>query len=333
LHYKMVVKSVVSDTMCVPTEIYPYIYQFLVENDLSKTAKKFKKETKINPAKPAGSLVEIFAKHAAVESKKLEEKLVVEIVPEEVENENQQPKEDKKCKKKRKLVESQNESDETETKKKKENGDAPETKVEDPPAENAEPKKKKKKKKNKDISLNDTVEEETPTETNGDAKEETMEVSQENVETEKKIKKKKKKQKVDASPEMEDEKSENNNYSRLNETVEDDSNGTKDSEKDIDEREKKEESTPKVTSKLKRNESFRRVVAESVYVPQVLADNSFDAKIGSRGDWGEKANEDLRCTKGKSFRHEKTKKKRGSYRGGNINTSVNSIKFDNSDED
>ena len=30
----------------------------------------------------------------------------------------------------------------------------------------------------------------------------------------------------------------------------------------------------------------------------------------------------------KSFRHEKTKKKRGSYRGGQINTGINSIKFD-----
>ena len=31
---------------------------------------------------------------------------------------------------------------------------------------------------------------------------------------------------------------------------------------------------------------------------------------------------------GKSFRHEKTKKKRGSYRGGIIDTQVYSIKFD-----
>ena len=31
---------------------------------------------------------------------------------------------------------------------------------------------------------------------------------------------------------------------------------------------------------------------------------------------------------GKSFRHEKTKKKRGTYRGGAIDTSVCSIKFD-----
>lgn len=51
-------------------------------------------------------------------------------------------------------------------------------------------------------------------------------------------------------------------------------------------------------------------------------------KMGANGDWGQKANDILRHTKGKSFRHEKTKKKRGSYRGGAISTSVNSIKFD-----
>lgn len=51
-------------------------------------------------------------------------------------------------------------------------------------------------------------------------------------------------------------------------------------------------------------------------------------KMGASGDWGEKANNVLKFTKGKSFRHEKTKKKRGSYRGGAISTSVNSIKFD-----
>lgn len=49
---------------------------------------------------------------------------------------------------------------------------------------------------------------------------------------------------------------------------------------------------------------------------------------GARGSWGEKANKDLKFTRGKSFRHEKTKKKRGSYRGGQIDISVNSIKFE-----
>ncbi len=50
--------------------------------------------------------------------------------------------------------------------------------------------------------------------------------------------------------------------------------------------------------------------------------------MGANSDWGQKANDVLKFTKGKSFRHEKTKKKRGSYRGGAISTSVNSIKFD-----
>ena len=49
---------------------------------------------------------------------------------------------------------------------------------------------------------------------------------------------------------------------------------------------------------------------------------------GACGSWGEKANLDLKHTRGKSFRHEKTKKKRGSYRGGVIDMSVHSIKFD-----
>jgi len=36
--------------------------------------------------------------------------------------------------------------------------------------------------------------------------------------------------------------------------------------------------------------------------------------------------------KGKGFRHEKTKKKKGTYRGGAIDTRVNSIKFTFSDD-
>lgn len=108
------------------------------------------------------------------------------------------------------------------------------------------------------------------------------------------------------------------------------------------------------------NVPFRRVVDEHVDVDPRLADNSFDAKVstvnplalflwlsgqqqnhltnvffvlflfqlGANGDWGQKANSVLKFTKGKSFRHEKTKKKRGSYRGGAISTTINSIRFD-----
>lgn len=55
---------------------------------------------------------------------------------------------------------------------------------------------------------------------------------------------------------------------------------------------------------------------------------SYIAQKNARGSFGERANEILKHTRGKSFRHEKTKKKRSGYRGGFIDKSVNSIKFD-----
>ncbi|XP_015685262.2 nucleolar and coiled-body phosphoprotein 1-like, partial [Protobothrops mucrosquamatus] len=73
---------------------------------------------------------------------------------------------------------------------------------------------------------------------------------------------------------------------------------------------------------------FRRIRTEEIEIDMRVANNSFDAKKGAMGDWGEKANDVLRFTKGKSFRHEKTKKKRGSYCGGTISTQINSIKFE-----
>ena len=76
------------------------------------------------------------------------------------------------------------------------------------------------------------------------------------------------------------------------------------------------------------NSPFRRVQSENVHIKKAeLRDNSYKAF----DTWGNKANKDLIVTQGKSFRHEKTKKKRGSYRGGQINVGVNSIKFDDSD--
>lgn len=91
--------------------------------------------------------------------------------------------------------------------------------------------------------------------------------------------------------------------------------------------------TPNTFPKRKKAEKrasspFRRIREEEIKVDARVADNSFDAKRGAAGDWGERANEVLKFTKGKSFRHEKTKKKRGSYRGGSISVQVNSIKFD-----
>lgn len=45
------------------------------------------------------------------------------------------------------------------------------------------------------------------------------------------------------------------------------------------------------------------------------------------GESGYKASAVLSQVRGKDFRHEKTKKKRGSYRGGEITLSSNSFKY------
>jgi len=50
------------------------------------------------------------------------------------------------------------------------------------------------------------------------------------------------------------------------------------------------------------------------------------------GGWGARASEVLLRVRGKDFRHEKTKKKRGTYRGGLISNAVNSIKLSFSDD-
>ncbi|CAI0555895.1 unnamed protein product, partial [Linum tenue] len=79
---------------------------------------------------------------------------------------------------------------------------------------------------------------------------------------------------------------------------------------------------------------FQRVKAEEVvFSDERLKDNSYWAKDGAETGYGAKAQEVLGQVKGRGFRHEKTKKKRGSYRGGQIDIHSHSIKFNYSDED
>ncbi|KAH7889557.1 SRP40, C-terminal domain-containing protein, partial [Phlebopus sp. FC_14] len=49
-----------------------------------------------------------------------------------------------------------------------------------------------------------------------------------------------------------------------------------------------------------------------------LLDNGYEAKGGTANDYGQRAHRDLIITRGAGFRKEKNKKKRGSYRGGEI---------------
>jgi hypothetical protein len=78
------------------------------------------------------------------------------------------------------------------------------------------------------------------------------------------------------------------------------------------------------------NVAFTRVVASYDDIThEKLFDNSYETHSALTGEsYGGKAAEILLKTQGKSFRHEKTKKKRGTYRGGQISMATNSIKFD-----
>ncbi|XP_022974375.1 nucleolar and coiled-body phosphoprotein 1 isoform X1 [Cucurbita maxima] len=80
--------------------------------------------------------------------------------------------------------------------------------------------------------------------------------------------------------------------------------------------------------------AFQRVKVDAVtFSDEKLADNSYWAKGGAETGYGAKAQEALGQVKGRDFRHEKTKKKRGSYRGGVIDLQSHSVKFNYSDDD
>ena len=62
-----------------------------------------------------------------------------------------------------------------------------------------------------------------------------------------------------------------------------------------------------------------------------FADNSFETKVDP---WGKKAHDVLKHTRGKGFRHEKTKRKRGGYRGAAIDPEqISSTLFTDSDDE
>jgi hypothetical protein len=74
------------------------------------------------------------------------------------------------------------------------------------------------------------------------------------------------------------------------------------------------------------NERFSRIKPQSI-PPEHLLDNGYEAKGGIANDYGSRAHQDLIVTRGAGFRKEKNKKKRGSYRGGEITMQSHSIKF------
>ena len=78
--------------------------------------------------------------------------------------------------------------------------------------------------------------------------------------------------------------------------------------------------------------AFQRVKADDWIGKKGSWDNSYEGTFGQAG-WGFKAQQILGKVRGKDFRHEKTKKKRGSYRGGLIDSNaICSYKFDSDDD-
>ncbi|KAJ3866163.1 SRP40, C-terminal domain-containing protein, partial [Lentinula edodes] len=61
-------------------------------------------------------------------------------------------------------------------------------------------------------------------------------------------------------------------------------------------------------------------------------DNRYENKAAPENDYGAKAHADLIVTRGAGFRKEKNKKKRGSYKGGNITMESHSYKFPDTDD-
>ncbi|EJF66167.1 SRP40, C-terminal domain-containing protein [Dichomitus squalens] len=78
----------------------------------------------------------------------------------------------------------------------------------------------------------------------------------------------------------------------------------------------------------KSNTPFQRIKVDQVkFADERLKDNRFEARGAAESDYGARASRDLMVTRGAGFRKEKNKKKRGSYKGGEITMQSYSIKF------
>ncbi|KAH7673824.1 Srp40 C-terminal protein [Dioscorea alata] len=93
-------------------------------------------------------------------------------------------------------------------------------------------------------------------------------------------------------------------------------------------------STKKEKHSAEPKTAFQRVKIDEVkFADERLQDNSYWAKDGADIGYGAKAQEVLGQVRGRDFRHEKTKKKRGTYRGGLIDLQSHSVKFNYSDDE
>lgn len=201
-------------------------------------------------------------------------------------------------------------------------------------AETEKRSKRKMKKKDKSISEGDakeqigdpdaTNEEATPEEKK-DSKKRKRPISKENGEQDTEIKadEETKRRKIENMSESKggDQSAKSNGLSE---------NGEENSSVQKSQKKKHKESSEQKPVKA----AFQRVQVDKVeFVDERLQDNSYWAKDGAESGYGAKAEEILGQVRGRDFRHEKTKKKRGTYRGGLIDLHSHSVKFNYSDEE
>jgi len=170
--------------------------------------------------------------------------------------------------------------------------------------ESASPTKKEKKRKEKE-----------------QAKEESESAAaEEEQEQPPKKKQKKDKQQQEQAEEEEEKKKKSDGEEEENE---------KEEEKDKEEPQQNgsTEATPKKKEERKKSKRTPNTPFQRVQIDKIQ-----NAK-GRGTTWGAKANEVLSQVRGKGFRHEKTKKKRGTYRGGQLDLEPKSIRLDASDDD
>ncbi|CAN6841566.1 unnamed protein product [Brassica oleracea] len=216
-----------------------------------------------------------------------------------------------------------------------------------------EEKKIKKKKKNKESKVEVAKEEEVK-ETNGEIEEGVKEKKKKKknkskateAETllgdeEKVSKKRKRSEPEEETKEQTEDDDEDSKRRKKEEIVAEDDMGVQ--ETPVKENGNVEQSETKSTDKKsgkglsnskEPKKPFQRVnVEEVVFTDDRLKDNSYWAKGGADSGYGAKAQEVLGQVRGRGFRHEKTKKKRGSYRGGEIDLESHSVKFEYSDDE
>jgi len=284
--------------------LYPFVFEYLKTSGLQKTKKIFKKETNYDiksHVPPSTSIYDLYKMFLL----KSETSDNGQNGGEEVTSQGTKKMKKKKSKK---IVYEEPAVQE----------------IEKVVEEEQVPKKKKSKKKNK---AQEAVEEaggesNTEQDNNTEQVETTEQENNEKVGGGKMKKKSRKRKREENGEQNNPEEIKNGHAEEGDGNNLENGNGNGNGEEDVDANPKKK--------KRKINEPFRKIKVEDNPNP-VLSD--YKKIVGD--EWARRANQDLKDVKGDRFRHEKTKKKRGSYKGGgnSISMGVHSKKYDNSSED